>query len=135
MLTFEPIRPAETLGRALEGLRVHVRDHRQRDLPVGVRTLEAHYGTFVVSQARRPGGDAARLALEVSYGAAPREARVLGRPGRVYELGPEPPPDDVDGRSPAVVVWHEDDLCLLVASGELPVEDLLRVAASMHAPR
>ena len=37
---------------------------------------------------------------------------------RIYELGPEPGPDDIDGRTPAVVTWHDADLFFLVGPQE-----------------
>jgi hypothetical protein len=51
--------------------------------------------------------------------------------GRKYELGPEPgpEPDDIDGRSPAVV-WHEGEMHYLVASHEVLVVELVRIARS-----
>ena len=74
------------------------------------RTLEAQYGAFVLSQTHRGAVEAKRLALKVSYGADPRAALIAGHEARVYELGPEPPPDDVEGRSPAVVAWSDGHL-------------------------
>lgn len=134
LLTFTPRQPRRTAGFELEGLRIHVRDHKQRELPIGKRTLEAHYGGFVLSQARKVSAEEARRqALEVSYGAEPYEARIAGREGRAYDHGEEPPPGDIDGRMPAVVVWHDDDMLLLVASGELGTDVLVEIAMSMYA--
>ena len=59
MLAFQPLEPAYTAGRRLRSLRIHVRDHKLRELPIHDRTLEADYGPFVLSQARR-GVDEAR---------------------------------------------------------------------------
>lgn len=132
MLSFEPRVPRDTLGLELTSLRIHVRDHRRRDLRVEDRTLEAHYGAFVVSQAWKGDGEARRWALEVGFGPAPRPVRVAGREGRLYERGPEPPPDDIDGRMPAVVTWHDGGRFYLVASGELEAETLHRIAASLY---
>lgn len=134
LLTFRPVVPRDTAGRDLQSLRIHIRDHKQRDLPVGDRTLEAHYGAFVLSEARRDEREALRLALSVSYGQGPVEARIGGHEARVYELGPEPEPDDIDGRSPAVVTWSDGGMFFLVASGELPAHTLIKIAVSLYAP-
>lgn len=48
MLQFQPREPRETAGARLQALRIHIRDHKSRDLPVDGRALEAHYGTFVL---------------------------------------------------------------------------------------
>ena len=64
-----------------------------RELPIEDRALEAQYGGFVLSQSRKGAEEARRLALNVSYGRAAREARIAGRDARVYELGPEPVPE------------------------------------------
>src|SRR4030095_9785991 len=103
MLSFRPLVPKYTAGLRLQSIQIHVRDHKQRDLAIGERTLEAHYGSFVLSQARKGEQEARRRALTLSYGPAPREARIGGHDARVYELGPEPEPGDIDGRSPSVV--------------------------------
>jgi hypothetical protein len=134
MVPFQPLIPRFTAGFELARLEVYVRDHKGRQLPVDSRSLEAHYGGFVLSQSRESEGEARRKALAVSYGSDGYEVSVLGRDGRAYELGPEVPPDDIDGRSPAVVVWHEGDRLYLVASGELTAEVLLEIAQSMHSP-
>jgi hypothetical protein len=68
----------------------------------------------------------------VSYGREVREALVAGRPARMYELGPEPAPDDIDGRSPSVVVWHDADMLYLIASGQMMADALLPIAASLY---
>ena len=86
----------------------------------------------MVSQARRGEEEAPRLALAVSYGRAGRDGEIAGRAARFYELGPEPPPDDIDGRSPAVVVWHDGELFYLVASGSMPSDELVRIANSIY---
>ena len=52
----------------------------------------------------------------------------------MYELGPEPPPDDIDGRSPSVVTWHDVDMFYLIASGEMRSHDLVSIANSLYAP-
>jgi hypothetical protein len=132
LLEFEPRRPRDTAGRRLQSLHVHIRDHKRRELAPEARTLEAHYGTFVVSQAQ-PGPEAARKrAIETSYGQTMREGEIAGHEARVYELGPEPPPNDIDGRSPAVVTWPDGPLFFLVASGELAASALERIARSMY---
>jgi hypothetical protein len=135
LLTFRPVEPKHTEGFSLQSICVFVRDHKRRELPVGKRSLEAHYGSFVMSQARRSEDEARRLALAVPYGSEPREARIGGHEARVYELGPEPEPDDIDGRSPAVVTWHDGELFFLIASDSLPSEALIKVAASIYCPR
>lgn len=134
LLTFEPVEPRDTAGHVRASLRVHVRDHRQREIASADRTLEAHYGAFVFSQSRKGAGEAARLALTVRYGPEPRDATILGRPARAYDLGPEVSPDDVDGRSPAVVAWADGEMFHFLASGELRADDLIRIATSVHAP-
>jgi hypothetical protein len=133
LLVFAPVRPSEAAGGALESLRIHVRDHKQRELAVAARSLEAHYGTFVFTQAWRGQAEARRQTLEVSYGLAGYPASVLGRPGRAYDLGPDVPPDDVDGRSPAVFAWADGELFLLLASTVLDSQTLIRIATSVHA--
>ena len=132
MLAFDPIEPRFTAGMALQSLRIHVRDHKRRELAVGARTLEAHYGSFVVSESKKGVDEARRLALDVSYGSAGRDARVGRCAARLYELGPVPPADDIDGRSPSVVTWHDREMFYLIASGELTVDVLLRIAASLY---
>lgn len=132
LVGFAPREPSDTAGWRLRTLRVHVRDHKQRRLPLAERTLEAHYEGFVVSQSRRSAGEARRLALVVSYGPSAREGSVAGHQARLYELGPVPPADDIDGRSPAVVTWCDGEMFFLVASGELPVDTLVRVANSLY---
>ena len=44
MLTFQPFEPAFTAGRGLLSLRIHIRDHKMRELPIEERSLEVHYG-------------------------------------------------------------------------------------------
>lgn len=134
-LTFRPLEPAYTAGLRLQSIEIHVRDHKLREVPVEQRTVEAHYGGFVLSQARKGVGEARRLALDVSYGRAPHEAQIAGRAARVYERGPEPPPGDIDGRSPAVVTWHDADMFYLIASDELTTGEMLRIATSLYAGR
>jgi uncharacterized protein len=135
LVTFVPKVPKSTAEVASPALRVYVRDLKLRLVPVGERSLEAHYGRFVFTQALRTPEEARRLALDVSYGRAPQEASILGRPARVYELGPEPAAGDVDGRSPAVVAWHDGDLFYLLASGEMTADALMTIALSVHSER
>jgi hypothetical protein len=131
-LTFDPIAPKRVAGFHLHSLRIHVRDHRLRELPPGDRTLEAYYGSFTLSQARKGASEARRLALDVSYGAGGRGGVIAGRAARIYELGPEPLPDDIDGRSPSVVTWHDAEMFYLIASGEMPAADLVAIAESLY---
>ena len=136
LLVFRPIEPRDTAGHAVQSIRIHVRDHKQRELAVEGRTLEVHYGAFVLSQAHRGASEARRLALDVSYGQEAQESRIAGHSARVYELGPVPAPDDIDGRAPSVVAWHDDEMFYLIASGEMPAERLVRIAESMYpSPR
>ena len=75
------------------------------------------------------------------YGSECTEALLGGRAARVYELGPEPDPDDTDCRSPSVVTWHDADMFYLIASDEMSADELVRIAhsstlvvARVHAP-
>jgi hypothetical protein len=132
-LTFIPVEPAHTAGHSLQSISIHVRDHRMRELPIGDRSFEAHFGAFVVSQQQAPDEhEARRRAVEQSYGLEPREGVIAGHAARMYELGPETPPDDPDGRSPAVVVWADGDVFHLIASGQLAVAELVRIAESIY---
>lgn len=132
LVTFEPRIPNQTAGHDLQSLRIHVRDHKLRTLEPKDRTLEAHYGAFVVSQAQPGTDEARRLALDVKYGRGAREGRVAGRVARIYELGPEPPKDDIDGRSPAVVTWHDDGMFYLIASTAMAAAELEPIAESLY---
>ena len=132
LVDFTPLEPAESLGCRLQSLAVFVCDHKRRELAVADRSLEAHYGDFVFSQALRGVEEARRLALEARYGLAPVESRIAGREGRIFELGPEPEAEDIDARSPAVVAWCDGEMFYLVASDRLPSADLLRVAESVY---
>jgi hypothetical protein len=132
MLTFRPLEPSHTAGLRLQSIRIHVRDHKLRELPIDGRTLEAHYGGFVLSQSRKGTHEARRLALDVAYGRAAHDGRIAGCAARVYELGPEPAPGDIDGRSPSVVTWHDGDMFYLIASGEMSPDDLVRIAISLY---
>jgi hypothetical protein len=132
LVTFRPAAPRWTAGLDLKSLRIFVMDHKHRDVPVGDRSVEAHYGDFVFSQTRRDVAEAKRMALDVSYGLAPKVADVGGHEARVYDLGPVPQPDDIDPRSPAVVTWHDGEMFYLIASDKLDLETLLRIARSFY---
>ena len=135
MLTFQPREPAYTAKLRLRSIRIYVRDHKMRLISIGDRTMEAHYGGFVLSQARKGIDEARRLTLEVPYGRDGQDATVAGRTARVYELGPEPPEDDIEGRAPAVVVWHDAELHFLIASDSIRVADLMKIATSVYCPK
>lgn len=85
------------------------------------------------SQSLRGTEEARRLTIDTAYGAEPKETHISGREGRLYELGSEPPVDDIDGRSPAVVVWHDQGRFYLLASDRLTALDLVRIAGSVYA--
>jgi hypothetical protein len=131
---FAPRVPGYSGGLVLQTVDVHIRDHRQRDLSLAERSVELHYGDFVLSQSHPGKDEARRRATAVNYGAAPCLANIGAHEGRSYELGPEPSPDDPDGRAPAVVTWHDSGRHYLVASARLPVEELIRIAQSVYAP-
>jgi|KBSSwiS6_1023812.scaffolds.fasta_scaffold03550_3 hypothetical protein len=135
MLTFEPRQPTIPAGLEPARLRIFVRDHKMRELAVAERTLEAFYTGFVFTQSRKGVEEARRLALDVSYGRDRQEASIGGHAARAYELGPEPEPDDIDGRPPSVVTWHDGEMFFFLASGEMPVAELIPIAASIYAPR
>lgn len=131
-LAFQPHKPNYTAGYQLQAIQVHIRDHQLRELAIKDRTLEAHYGAFVVSQARKGMDEAKRLALSTTYGLSGQSDTVVDREARTFELGPEVPPTDIDGRSPAVVTWHDGELFYLIASNELATVELLRIAKSLY---
>lgn len=133
LVEFTPRQPAFTAGHTLESLSVFVMDHRKRKLPVGARSLEAHYGGFVIEQKRAASvAEARRLSLSTPFGSAAETVSIAGHEGRGYPLGPEVDPDDIDGRNPAVVVWSDDSMSYLVASDRLELADLLTIAASLY---
>ena len=133
LVNFKPRQPAFTAGFDLVSLAVFVMDHRKRHLPIGARSLEAHYGAFVIDQKHLASTtDAKRRALSTRYGSAAGTVRVAGFEGRGYALGPEPDPDDIDCRSPAVIVWSDGATFYLVASHQLDEAILLRIASSMY---
>lgn len=132
LVDFEPVQPVHTAGFELVSLAVFIRDHRQRELPRGERSLEAHYGDFVLTQAC-PGRDKARrLALQTPYGVAPRSGSIAGREARIYELGAAVAADDIDARSPAVVAWCDGDRFYLIASSAMSADGLLTIAESIY---
>jgi hypothetical protein len=132
MLTFRPMVPKQTKSFTLQSIAIYVRDYKHRELPVGERSVEAHYGGFVLSQAQPGQEEARRLVVDVLYGQVLQEAQIARCEAWVYELGPQPEPHDIDPRSPSVVVWHDEDLFLLVASDQLPSEELVRIARSLY---
>lgn len=132
-LNFKPLLPRKDFKHKLKSLRIYVRDYKMRQLPIGDRSLEAYFGSFVFTQVQRTDADEAkRQTVEVSYGHSAQEALIASHVGRVYELGPEPPADDIDGRSPSVVVWHDSNMFYLLASGELSSIDLVKIAGSFY---
>ena len=133
LVAFQPRLPAFTAGFELESLAVHVADHRKRPLAVQERSLEAHYGGFVIDQKRASSADdAKRRALSTSYGSNAQLTSVAGREARSYALGPEPDPDDIDGRRPSVVVWCDANMFFLLASSQLEHGTLLQIATSLY---
>ena len=132
LLAFRPSVPRVTIGCDLDSIAVFVMDHQRREVPVERRSVELHYGRFAVSQQAPGPNEARRLAFEVSYGRMPIEIELPTGSGRAYELGPLVPPDDLDGRAPAVVVWASGDRFHLVASSELEVAVLKDIAASIE---
>lgn len=132
MVGFEPRIPEFTVGCTLSSLTVWVKDHKLRDVSQAERSLEAHYGRFVLAQSQPGRSEAARLALETSYGSSFVPVTVTGREGRAYPLGPPPDPDDIDGRAPAVIVWADGARFYLLASTELEADALLQVAGSLR---
>lgn len=40
-------------------------------------------------------------------------------------------PDDIDGRSPAVVAWHDGEMFFLIASDQMSTAELIAVACSL----
>jgi hypothetical protein len=132
LLAFQPLEPAYTAGHRLQSLQIHIRDHKLRDLPIHDRTLEAYYGAFLLSQSRKGTAEARRNALEVRYGQVWRHEQIAGRSACVYELGPEPPPDDIDGRSPAVVTWHDGEMFYLIASTEMAADELVAIVRKIY---
>lgn len=136
LVGFTPRQPSESLGLQPESISVFVMDHRLREVPASRRTVECHYGEFVVSQQCSGEEEARRQAYDVLYGPDPQLVWINEKEARAYDLGPVPQPttwmaDDIDGRQPAVVVWADGPIFLLVASDKRHVSDLVRVARSM----
>lgn len=133
LINFTPRKPTFTAGCSLLSLAVHVVDHKKRQIPKNRRSHEAHYGRFVIDQ-KLAGSieEAKKRALSLPYGASAQTIQVAGFEGRSYALGPVPPPNDPDGRAPAVVVWHEGTHFLLIASTQMDVDQLLEIAVSMY---
>ena len=132
LLTFKPVMPTDTGGREPESFAVFVCDHKLRELAREDRNLEVYYDGFTFSQSRKGVQEARRMVLEVSYGRTPERALVAGHEARVYELGPVPAADDIDPRSPAVVVWYDAEMFFLLASDSLQPDMLLRIATSIY---
>lgn len=133
LVDFEPRRPGFTAGFDLVSIAVHMVDHRKRRLPISSRSLEAHYGGFVIDQKREDSAtDAKRRALSTSYGPDAESVRIAGFEARSYALGPEPAPDDIDSRSLAVIVWSDGTIFYLVASDQLNKTTLHHIASSMY---
>lgn len=97
-------------------------------------TLEVYYEGFVLSQALRDPEEAGRMAAE-RYGPDPRHVLVGDHPGFLYDLGPEPDPEDIDPRSPAIVTWADGDLFVLLTSESMEANYLLEVAGSLYPAR
>lgn len=108
-------------------------NHRMQQLAIGERSLEAHYESFVIHQKQANSHAAAKeQAFSRSYGEDPESVLVAGHEAYSYALGPVPKPDDIDGRTPAVVVWPDGDMVYLVASEQLNARVLQRIATSMY---
>ncbi len=138
LIGFAPRQPRDTLGIPLDSMHVFVRDHKQREVPVGERSLEVYYRRdptgpgFVLSQSRPGVQEARKRANERSYGQDGRSAEVAGKPARLFPLGPPVPDEDIDGRAPAVIVWQDEDRLILIASSSLEAGQLQRVADSLY---
>lgn len=131
-VSFKPVEPKYTNKLKLQSIEIFVRDHKQRDLPIGERSLEAHYGDFVLSQTQGPEAQARRLALDTGYGREPRAILIASHEARVYERGPEHEADDIDPSMLAVVLWHDAGMFFLVASDKLSTATLIRIAESLY---
>lgn len=133
LVDFKPRRPSYTAGCTLNTLAIYVKDPNKRPLPIGKRSLEAHYGRFVIDQHRTSSEEEAkRRTFAGSYGQDPVTVRIAGHPGCSYAPGPEPEPGDIGGRAPAVIVWHDGDMFYLIASEELDNDVLRRIGSSMY---
>jgi hypothetical protein len=126
LVVFGPIQLATVTQSELVSLAVHIRDHKRRDLPITDRTLEAYYDDFTFSQRMcATSKEAKRMAVEISYGPAPRKAIVGGGEARVYEGELD---SDDDEALPPVVVWHADEMFYLLAGRTLDAQALLQLA-------
>jgi hypothetical protein len=134
LLPFAPRVPRDAGGRALQGLRVLVCDHRRRDLAPARRSVEAHFSSVVLSQSQHALDDAKRRALDVAYGQNGYAVAIAGREGRAYPRDPDALPGDLDGPGPAVVVWADADMLFLLASHDATIDGLCRIGASIHDP-
>lgn len=112
-----------------KAIRVHVRDHRLRDV---LPSLEVYYEGFVMSHALRDRTEAERMALGKTYGISRSEAKVREHRAARYELGPEAVPGDPDTRVPAVVVWADGGHFLMLASDTMMAGQLLEIARSLY---
>ena len=83
LLDFEPLVLGNKKKRRLQSLYVYVRDHKQRELPTGDRSLEAYFDGFVYTQKQSTTAEARRLALSKSYGLEGRDIQVATYPGRL----------------------------------------------------
>lgn len=125
---FTPL--AARITEAPHLIRVHVRDHRMVEVEP---TLEVYFDRFVMSESERGDIHARRLAYEESYGRSRLDIEIHGFPAVSYELGPEPPADDPDPRSPAVVVWADRGRFVMLASEETRSSYLIDVAVGLYA--
>ena len=132
LVAFSPMIPKHLGGRPIKHFRVHVRDHKQRDLPLRDRTLEAWFDDFCFSQSFHSSEEATRKASETSYGRNPQQVFVGGHEGRMYELGPEVPPDDIDGRDSAAIAWSDGPMFYFLASGRITLAELLPIANALY---
>ena len=132
LVGFRPRVPEYTAGYDLCSLAVWVKDHKLREVSQAERSLEAHYGGFMLAQSEPGRREAAQLAQETSYGRSFVPVSVAGCQGKSYPLGPPVEADDIDGRAPAVVVWADGARFFLLASGELEAEVLLEVAGRLR---
>jgi len=130
-LAFEPRRP-RLRDLAEPALSIYVMDHKKRPLPIGRRSLEAHYADFHLGQTRCGRAEAKKRALRLRYGMAPEPADVAGHEGRAYELGAASWPIDDDGPPPAVLTWHDGEMHFVLASYSRPVRSLRPIADSMY---
>lgn len=126
-LGFKPLRPAVEPGE----LCIHVLDHKMREVEL---TLEAHFDSYVLTQGMREPNEANRLARQ-RYGPDPVGVVIAGHDALAYELGPEPAPDDIDPRPPAVVTWVDGGMFVLLASDSMTAIELIEEARSLYPPR